>query len=101
MRNGINQRSGVHIVIDSNTKIPSIVSKGLSVMPGAETNIGLTSEKFEDYDNPSTATAQTILMVKELIISRETGFAILPKFAKECAMLQFFLKFADVCIHHS
>ena len=52
MRNGINQRSGVHIVIDSNTKIPSIVSKGLSVMPGAETNIGLTSKKIRRLRQP-------------------------------------------------
>ena len=40
MQNGINKRSGAHIAIENNTKIPSIVSKGLSVMPGAEANIG-------------------------------------------------------------
>ena len=52
MRNGINQRSGVHIVIENNTKIPSLVSKGLSVMPGTETNIGLTLKKVQRLRNP-------------------------------------------------
>ena len=52
MRNGINQRSGAHIVIENNTKIPSIVSKGLSVMPGTETNIGLTSKKIRRLRKP-------------------------------------------------
>ena len=52
MRNGINQRSGAHIVIENNTKIPSIVSRGLSVMPGTETNIGLTSKKIRRLRQP-------------------------------------------------
>ena len=52
MRNSINQRSGAHIVIENNTKIPSIVSKGLSVMPGAETNIGVTSKKIQRLKRP-------------------------------------------------
>ena len=41
MRNGINKRSGIHLVIEDAAKSPSIVSKGISVMPGTETNIGM------------------------------------------------------------
>ena len=52
MRNGINKRSGAHIVIENNTKIPSIVSKGLSLMPGTETNVGLTSKKIQRLRQP-------------------------------------------------
>ena len=52
MRNGINKRSGAHIVIENNTKIPSIVSKGLSLMPGTETNVGLTSKKIQRLQQP-------------------------------------------------
>ena len=52
MRNGINKRSGAHIVIENNTKIPSIVSKGISVMPGTEANIGLTSNKISRLTRP-------------------------------------------------
>ena len=52
MQNGINKRSGAHIAIENNTKIPSIVSKGLSVMPGTEANIGLTSKKILRLSTP-------------------------------------------------
>ena len=52
MQNGINQRTGVHIVIENTTKTPSIVSKGISVMPGMETNIGLQTTKILRLKEP-------------------------------------------------
>ena len=52
MRNGINERSGVHIAIEHNKKTPSIVSKGISVMPGTETNIGLHKSQILRLSEP-------------------------------------------------
>ena len=41
MRNGLTKADGIHLVIEDRDKSPSILSNGVSVKPGAETNIGL------------------------------------------------------------
>ena len=41
MRNGLTKTNGIHLVIEDTKKSPSILSNGISVKPGAETNIGL------------------------------------------------------------
>ena len=41
MRNGLSKTNGIHLVIEDRDKSPSILSNGISVKPGSETNIGL------------------------------------------------------------
>ena len=41
MRNGFTESSGIHIVIEESKKSPSVLSNGISIQPGTETNIGL------------------------------------------------------------
>ena len=98
MRNGINQRSGVHIVIDSNTKIPSIVSKGLSVMPGAETNIGLTSKKIRRLRQPFKSNCTDAFNAERVRNFTGNGFRYSSTICKGMCYGSIFLEVCG-CVH--
>ena len=51
MRNGINDKSGVHVVVEHNTKNPTM-SKGIDAMPGTETNIGMKKHVVNRLTKP-------------------------------------------------
>ena len=52
MRNGLTEANGIHIVIEDSKKSPSIISNGISVQPGTETNIGLKMSKISRLKAP-------------------------------------------------
>ena len=52
MRNGLTEANGIHIVIEDSRKSPSIISNGISVQPGTETNIGLKMSKISRLKTP-------------------------------------------------
>ena len=52
MRNGFTESSGIHIVIEESKKSPSILSNGISIQPGTETNIGLKLSTLSRLKSP-------------------------------------------------
>ena len=52
MRNGLTKANGIHVVIEDRDKSPSILSSGISVQPGAETNIGLKKTTISRLEAP-------------------------------------------------
>ena len=100
MRNGINQRSGVHIVIENNTKIPSLVSKGLSVMPGTETNIALTSKRIRRLRQPYKSNCTDEFDAKRVSILTGNGFSYSSTICKGMCCASIFLEVCG-CVHPS
>ena len=52
MRNGFTESSGIHIVIEESKKSPSVLSNGISIQPGTETNIGLKLSTLSRLKSP-------------------------------------------------
>ena len=52
MRNGLTKTNGIHLVIEDREKSPSILSNGISVKPGSETNIGLKISTISRLEAP-------------------------------------------------
>ena len=52
MRNGMTVEQGAKIVIEDNTKPPSIVSEGIPVRSGTSANIGITLERIKRLEDP-------------------------------------------------
>ena len=52
MRNGLSKTNGIHLVIEDRDKSPSILSNGISVKPGSETNIGLKISTISRLEAP-------------------------------------------------
>ena len=52
MRNGLTESNGMHIVIEDSRKSPSILSNGISIQPGTETNIGLKVTTLSRLKSP-------------------------------------------------
>ena len=52
MRNGLTESNGIHIVIEDSQKSPSILSNGISIQPGTETNIGLKVTTLSRLKSP-------------------------------------------------
>ena len=52
MRNGLTESNGIHIVIEDNNKSPSILSNGISIRSGTETNIGLKITNISRLQSP-------------------------------------------------
>ena len=52
MRNGITQSSGARVVVEHNAKTPSMISQGILVYPGTETNIGIQRTHIERLKKP-------------------------------------------------
>ena len=52
MRNGMTVELGAKVVIEDNSKPPSIVSEGIPVRPGTSANIGITLEKIVRLEDP-------------------------------------------------
>lgn len=94
MQNGINQRSGVHIVIENNTKTPSIVSKGISVMPGTETNIGLQTTKILRLSTPFKSNCTNSYLYEPLKAIKSSDFAYS---AKNCKGMCYVIKIYKGC----
>ena len=59
MRNGLTKTNGIHIVIEDTKKSPSILSNGISVKPGAETNIGLKIGTISRLEAPFARKCRT------------------------------------------
>ena len=96
----MNQRSGVHIAIENNTKIPSLVSKGLSVMPGTETNIALTSKKIRRLRQPYKSNCTDVFDAER--VSNLTGkrFHYSSTICKGMCYASIFLEVCG-CVHPS
>ena len=94
MRNGINQRSGIHVVIEDNTKNPSIVSKGISVMPGTETNIGLQRSTVLRLPPPFNSSCTNVYNHKrvEEVVGSDFQYS-----SKVCKGVCFSFLFYDAC----
>ena len=94
MRNGINQRSGIHLVVEDNTKNPSIVSKGISVMPGTETNIGLQGKELMRLASPFKSNCTTEYKNKRVkeIIGSDFAYS-----SKVCKGICYASKFYGAC----
>ena len=93
MQNRINQGSGVHVVIENDTKIPSIVSKGISVVPGAETHIGLQTTKILRLEAPfkSNCTRRYLDETLKQILG-EVEYS-----SKNCKGMCYVIKFYEGC----
>ena len=52
MRNSLTKTNGIYIVIEDSRKAPSIISKGISVQPGSEVNIGLQKTTISRLEHP-------------------------------------------------
>ena len=52
MKNAITQSSGARVVVDHSTKTPSMISKGIFVHPGTETNIGIHRTQIKRLQSP-------------------------------------------------
>ena len=52
MRNGLTKTNGIHLIIEDRDKSPSILSNGISVKPGEETNIGLKMATISRLEAP-------------------------------------------------
>ena len=52
MRNGLTRSSGAILVVGDSAKSPRILSKGIFVAPGAETNIGLHKKIISRLPDP-------------------------------------------------
>ena len=82
MRNGNNERSGVHIAIEQNKKTPSIVSEGISAMPGTETNIGLQKSRILRLSDPYKSNCTRKYYDENIINITRTGSAYSSKICK-------------------
>ena len=100
MRNSINQRSGAHIVIENNTKIPSIASKGLSVMPGTETNIGVTSKTIRRLGRPYKSNCTNNFDAERVRSITGNRFRYSSKICKGMCYARIFLEYCR-CVHPS
>ena len=94
MRNGINKGSGAYIVIENGTKIPSIVSSAISVMPGAETNIGLQTRRLLRLPKPFKSNCTSHYGDESVLGMIGSEFAYS---SKTCKGLCYALKFYNGC----
>ena len=59
MRNGMTASKGAWIIVENNTKPPNIVSEGMPLRIGTETNIALSTEVLERLKHPYQSNCTT------------------------------------------
>ena len=99
MRNGINEKYGAHIVIEHNKKNPSM-SKGIDVMPGTETNIGLQKHVIKRLSKPYRSNCTNEYLEKNVKNYVDQGFQYSSKICKGLCFA-YLLEQQCHCVHPS
>ena len=95
MRNGLTKTNGIHLVIEDREKSPSILSNGISVKPGAETNVGLKIATISRLRAPYASNCMTAYLqdgVDELDFLAEFDYS-----AKNCKSWCYIGTIIDFC----
>ena len=95
MRNGLTKANGIHIVIEDRDKSPSILSNGISVQPGAETNIGLKKTTISRLEAPFASDCMSSYLYYNF---KQSSFLALFKYsAKNCKSWCYIEKILEEC----
>ena len=81
MRNGINEKSGVRVVVEHSTKNPTM-SKGIDAMPGTETNIGVKKHVVERLKKPYKSNCTNEYLDPDIKKHADRGFDYSAKICK-------------------
>ena len=95
MRNGLTKANGIHVVIEDRDKSPSILSNGISVQPGAETNIGLKKTTISRLEAPFASDCMSSYLYENF---KQSSFLALFKYsAKNCKSWCYIEKILEEC----
>ena len=95
MRNGLTKTNGIHIVIEDTKKSPSILSNGISVKPGAETNIGLKIGTISRLESPFASKCR--ISYPHERFDRVRFLAYFEYSAKNCKSWCYIVMILDTC----
>ena len=99
MRNGINEKSGAHIVVEENKKSPSM-SRGIDAMPNTETNIGLKKHVVKRLGDPYQSNCTNDYQDKGVKQYADQGFVYSSKICKGLCFANQMYKLCN-CVHPS
>ena len=95
MRNGLTKANGIHVVIEDRDKSPSILSNGISVQPGAETNIGLKKTTISRLKAPFDSDCKSSYLMEEF---KQNSFLTLFEYSsKNCKSWCYIEKILEEC----
>ena len=95
MRNGLTKANGIHVVIEDRDKSPSILSNGISVQPGAETNIGLKKTTISRLKAPFDSGCISSYLMDEF---KQNSFLTLFEYSsKNCKSWCYIEKILEEC----
>ena len=99
MRNGINEKSGAHIVVEDNKKSPSM-SRGIDAMPNTETNIGLKKHVLKRLEDPYQSNCTVEYQDEGVKNYSDQGFVYSSKICKGLCFANEMHKLCN-CVHPS
>ena len=99
MRNGINENSGAHIVVEDNKKSPSM-SMGIDAMPNTETNIGLKKHVVKRLGDPYESNCTFDYQDKYVKDYADDGFVYSSKICKGLCFASYMSQLCK-CVHPS
>ena len=95
MRNGLTKANGINVVIEDRDKSPSILSNGISVQPGAETNIGLKKTTISRLKAPFDSDCKSRYLMEEF---KQNSFLTLFEYSsKNCKSWCYIEKILEEC----
>ena len=95
MRNGLTRTSGAKFVLEDSKKSPSIVSNGISVRPGTETNIGMLMKTITRLHSPYKSKCED-----DYLMGRMNVIGFIRNFeysARNCKSWCYIFKLFDKC----
>ena len=95
MRNGLSKTSGIHLVIEDRDKSPSILSNGISVKPGSETNIGLKMSTISRLEAPFASKCMKSYLLDDF--KYNTFLTFFDYSAKNCKSWCYIARILDAC----
>ena len=95
MRNGLSKTNGIQLVIEDRDKSPSILSNGISVKPGSETNIGLKISTISRLEAPYASKCMSSYLFDGF--KYNTFLTYFDYSAKNCKSWCYIGRILDVC----